>query len=99
TSALTALFELPAKFVSVLPFVFQLMLYTFLLLFQFVMLFWFLSRGGSDVIFPEDVETRFSDIKGQDAVLGRVKENVIFLEKPDLIEEHGGTVPKGILLC
>ncbi len=98
TSALTALFELPARFVSVLPFVFQLMLYTFLLLFQFVMLFWFLSRGGSDVIFPEDVETRFSDIKGQDAVLGRVKENVIFLEKPDLIEEHGGTVPKGILL-
>jgi cell division protease FtsH len=98
TSALTALFELPARLVSVLPFVFQLMLYTFLLLFQFVMLFWFLSRGGSDVIFPEDVETRFSDIKGQDAVLARVKENVIFLEKPDLIEEHGGTVPKGILL-
>ena len=98
TSAATALFELPAKFVAALPFVFQLLLYTFLLLFQFVMLFWFLSRGGSEVIYPEDVTTRFDDIKGQDAVLTRVKENVIFLERPDLIEEHGGTVPQGILL-
>jgi cell division protease FtsH len=98
TSALTALVELPSRLVSALPFAFQLLLYTFLLLFQFGMLFWFLSRGGSDIIFPEDVTTRFADIKGQDAVLTRVKENVIFLENPDLIEEHGGTVPKGILL-
>jgi cell division protease FtsH len=98
TSAFTALFELPAKLVGALPFAFQIFVYIFILLLQFVMLFWFLSRGGSDIIFPEDVTTRFSDIKGQDAVLARVKENVIFLENPDLIEEHGGTVPKGILL-
>ena len=98
TSAFTALFELPAKLVAALPFAFQMLVYIFIILLQFVMLFWFLSRGGSDIIFPEDVTTRFGDIKGQDAVLARVKENVIFLEKPDLIEERGGTVPKGILL-
>ncbi len=98
TSAFTAFATLPARLVTALPFAFQLVVYMFILIAQFGMLFWFLSRGGSDVILPEEVETRFSDIKGQDAVLERVKDNVIFLEKPDLIEAHGGTVPKGILL-
>jgi ATP-dependent Zn protease len=98
TSAFTALFQLPAKLVSALPFAFQMLLYMFLILGQFAMLFWFLSRGGSDVIFPEDVDKRFTDVRGQDAVLEKIKENIIFLEQPELIEAKGGKVPKGILL-
>ena len=65
---------------------------------QFVAIFWFMSRGGTEVYMPDDIDTRFSDVKGQDAVLDRVKENIIFLEDPEAIEQRGGYVPGGILL-
>src|SRR2546430_749349 len=55
-------------------------------------IFWFLSRGGVDVYFPDDIKTRFSDVWGQDTVLDRVKENILFLEHPDMIEDRGGYV-------
>ena len=35
---------------------------------------------------------------GQDAVLERIRENILFLENPDAIESRGGHVPGGILL-
>ena len=81
-----------------MPFIFQLA-FGFLFVFvQFVGIFWFLSRGGTETYFPDDIKTRFSDVWGQDHVLERVKENIVFLEKPELIEETGGYVPGGILL-
>ena len=65
---------------------------------QFVAIFWFLSRGGVDVVLPEEIETRYTDVWGQDHVLELVKENVGFLEKPDEIEAKGGYIPGGMLL-
>ena len=65
---------------------------------QFAALFWFLSRGGVDVYFPDDIKTRFTDVWGQDHVLERVKENILYLEDPEQIESRGGYVPGGILL-
>ena len=65
---------------------------------QFVAIFWFMSKGGVDVYFPDDISTRFSDVWGQDHVLERVKENMLFLEDPEAIEAKGGYVPGGILL-
>jgi len=97
-SAATALFTLPARLVTALPFIFQLAFGFFFVILQFVGLFWFLSKGGSEVIFPEDMDVRFTDVKGQDSVLAKVKETVLFLENPEAIEEKGGKVPKGILL-
>jgi cell division protease FtsH len=67
-------------------------------LFQFVALFWFLSKGGVDTYMPEEVETRFDDVWGQDHVLERVRENMVFLENPEELEARGGHVPGGILL-
>jgi cell division protease FtsH len=90
--------EAPARLVVALPFILQLAFGFFFVIFQFVGLFWFLSRGGIDVHMPDEIETRFEDVKGQDAVLGRVKETMIFLEAPEAIEERGGYVPGGILL-
>src|SRR5581483_9557643 len=69
-----------------------------LIVMQFVAMFWFLSRGGVDVYFPDDINTRFTDVWGQDHVLERVKENIIFLENPEIVEDHGGFVPGGLLL-
>ena len=75
--------------------------YSFIILIgvaQFAMIFWFMSRGGMDTYFPGDVKTRFDDVWGQDSVVDRVRENIIYLKDPDLIEERGGYVPGGILL-
>ncbi len=65
---------------------------------QFVAIFWFMSRGGVDTYMPDEIETRFDDVWGQDKVLEKVRENIMFLDKPEEIEEKGGHVPSGILL-
>jgi cell division protease FtsH len=98
TTPILAFFELPKRIVDALPFVFQLAFAAFFVIFQFAAIFWFLSRGGVDVYYPDDIKTRFSDVWGQDNVLARVKENMVFLEAPEQIESRGGYVPGGILL-
>ena len=90
--------EAPARLVGALPFVIQLAFGFFFVMFQFIGLFWFLSRGGIDTIMPDEIETRFDDVKGQDAALGQLKETLVFLDDPEAIESRGGYVPGGILL-
>ena len=97
-SALEAWFRLPGLIKQSMG---QLVYFAFLISFgilQFVGIFWFMSRGGVEVYMPDDMDTRFSDVKGQDSVLERVKENIIFLEDPEAIEKRGGYVPGGLLL-
>lgn len=94
----SALFELPSRVWEWLPLVFRLLFAMVFLISQFAALFWFLSRGGIDTYMPDEVKTRFDDVWGQDAVLERVQENIVFLEKPEAIEEKGGYVPGGVLL-
>ncbi|HVT66150.1 MAG TPA: AAA family ATPase [Trebonia sp.] len=98
TQPLLALLRIPAIVWGALPFVIQIVATLFFVVAQFALIFWFLSRGGVDVYYPDDIKTRFSDVWGQDHVLERVKENIIFLERPELVEDRGGYVPGGILL-
>ena len=93
-----ALFLAPKAFLSALPLLGQLLFAVFFVIIQFAAIFWFLSRGGVDTYFPDDIRTRFSDVWGQDHVLNRIRENLLFLENPEEIEKHGGYVPGGILL-
>lgn len=97
-SPVVALFQLPLIVWQLLPLVLQLMFLMLAMILQFVAIFWFLSRGGVEVYMPEDIKTRFRDVWGQDPVVERVKENMVFLEDPESIEEKGGYVPGGILL-
>ena len=97
-SPVAALIRIPGYIWHALPLVFQILAGVLFVLIQFVALFWFLSRGGVEVYYPDDVKTRFSDVWGQDHVLERVKENILFLEDPEQIESRGGYVPGGILL-
>ena len=92
------LFLLPGTIIHALPIIFYVMAIVSLGILQFVAIFWFMSKGGVDVYFPDDITTRFSDVWGQDHVLERVKENMLFLEDPEAIEAKGGYVPGGILL-
>ncbi|HEY3007805.1 MAG TPA: AAA family ATPase [Micromonosporaceae bacterium] len=98
TSPLLALAQAPAIIWRLMPMVFQLLFAIVFIVIQFGALFWFLSRGGVDVYYPDDVKTRFKDVWGQDHVLERVKENIVFLEDPQAIESKGGYVPGGLLL-
>jgi ATP-dependent Zn protease len=98
TSPLLALLRVPAIVWGAMPFVIQMVFTLFFVVAQFGLIFWFLSRGGVDVYYPDDIKTRFTDVWGQDHVLDRVKENIIFLEHPELVEDRGGYVPGGILL-
>ena len=97
-SPLTALFKAPAMVVQALPAILQVVLIMLVAVGQFVAIFWYLSRGGVETYMPDEIQTRFSDVWGQDNVLHRVKENVALLEKPELVEAKGGQVPRGILL-
>src|SRR6266699_220635 len=98
TTPILALLRAPQLIWHVLPFVLQLAFGFVFIALQFIGLFWLLSRVGVDVYYPDDIKTRFSDVWGQDHVLDRVKENIIFLEHPELVEERGGYVPGGLLL-
>src|SRR6516225_3293413 len=94
----TALLKMPSYIWHALPFILQLMVILLFVVLQFAAIFWFLSRGGVDVYYPDDIKTRFTDVWGQDHVLARVKENIFYLEDPEQIESRGGYVPGGILL-
>ncbi len=98
TSPVLALIRGPQLIWHVLPFVLQLAFGFVFIALQFIGLFWLLSRGGVDVYYPDDIQTRFNDVWGQDHVLEKIKENIIFLENPELVEERGGYVPGGLLL-
>jgi cell division protease FtsH len=98
TTPVQGLFDAPASIYHALPIILYALAIMLLGVSQFVAIFWFLSRGGVDVYYPGDVTTRFTDVWGQDHVLARVQENILFLEDPESIENHGGYVPGGILL-
>ena len=104
-SFLTAINDAPSRIVSImfgteqrLPFIFTIMMTLLFSVGQFVAIFWFMSRGGTDILLPEEVDTRFADVWGQDKVLDKVKENIAMFDKPEEIEAKGGHVPGGILL-
>jgi cell division protease FtsH len=92
------LFLGPVLLFQALPQILQFVFIITLGVLQFVAIFWYMSKGGVDTYMPDDIDTRFSDVKGQDAVLSRVKESLIFMEDPESIEARGGYVPGGILL-
>jgi cell division protease FtsH len=98
TSPIQGLFLIPSKLVSLAGYIVYVIFILLLVVGQFAAIFFFLSRGGVDTYFPDDIKTRFTSVWGQDAVLEHVKESMVFLEDPESIEERGGYVPGGILL-
>ena len=97
-SVVEGVLRAPALLMHALPGILQVVFIISIGVLQFVAIFWFMSKGGVQTYMPDDIETRFTDVKGQDAVLNRVQENMVFLENPESIESRGGYVPGGILL-
>jgi ATP-dependent Zn protease len=97
-SPIESITRFPDLVAQALPFLVQIVVILTIAIGQFVAIFWFLSRGGMEIVLPEEIKTRFSDVWGQDHVLRLLRENIAFLERPDEIEAKGGYIPGGILL-
>ena len=99
TSFFRAPYELLDWLVGITPQFVQIVVFlSFWIGFQFFMIVFLATRGGVETFYPDDIETRFSDVWGQDPVLEKVRENLVFLDNPKMIEEKGGYVPSGLLL-
>ncbi len=98
TSPFLAVFQAAALVLAALPSVLRAVLVACAVVVPVAGALWLLSRGGVETYFPGDVETRLADVWGQDHVVERVREAVVFLERPGEIEERGGYVPGGLLL-
>ena len=84
-SVIEGVLRAPALIMHALPGILQVVFIISLGMLQFVAIFWFMSRGGVQTYMPDDIETRFTDVKGQDEVLNRDQENMVFLENPESI--------------
>ncbi len=99
TSPWTAYFDGLSEAIDAAPVIAQAAIFLlFWIGFQFFLMFYFMTRGGVETFFPDDITTRFSDVWGQDQVKHKVRENLMFLDNPEVIEHRGGYVPGGILL-
>jgi hypothetical protein len=99
TSPWTAYFDGLSEAIDAAPVIAQAAIFLlFWIGFQFFLMFYFMTRGGVETFFPDDITTRFSDVWGQDQVKHKVRENLMFLDNPEVIEQRGGYVPGGILL-
>jgi len=59
TSPILALLRGPQLIWHVLPFVLQIVFLLLIVVGQFAAIFWFMSRGGVDVYYPDDIKTSF----------------------------------------
>jgi cell division protease FtsH len=64
---------------------------------QFVAMFWFLARGNDYVIYPNEYDTTFDDVRGQPAAVEATKEVLRVFEGFKDFKQMGGYPPHGIL--
>ena len=69
----------------------------FLIIMQFVAMFWFLARGNDYVIYPNEYDLTFDDVRGQPAAVQSTKEVLRLFQGFKNFKEMGGYPPHGIL--
>jgi cell division protease FtsH len=79
------------------PFMLQAMILVFFIIIQFGAMFWFLSRGNDYVIYPNEYDTTFDDVRGQPAAVESTKEVLRVFEGFKDFKQMGGYPPHGIL--
>jgi cell division protease FtsH len=57
-----------------------------------------LGKNKAKIVGEKDIETRFDDVAGAQEAKEELKEIIDFLEKPQIYQEIGGNMPKGVLL-
>ena len=79
------------------PFMLQAMILVFFIILQFGAMFWFLSRGNDYVIYPNEYDTSFDDVRGQPAAVESTQEVLRVFEGFKDFKQLGGYPPHGIL--
>ena len=79
------------------PFMLQAMILVFFIIIQFGAMFWFLSRGNDYVIYPNEYDTSFDDVRGQPAAVESTQEVLRVFEGFKDFKQMGGYPPHGIL--
>jgi cell division protease FtsH len=78
-------------------FVVQLIFIMSFVVLQFVAMFWFLARGNDYVIYPNEYDTTFDDVRGQPAAVESTKEVMRVFEGFKDFKQMGGYPPHGML--
>lgn len=78
-------------------FVVQAMVLMSFIILQFVAMFWFLARGNDYVIYPNEYDTTFDDVRGQPAAVQSTKEVMRVFEGFKDFKQMGGYPPHGML--
>jgi cell division protease FtsH len=79
------------------PFALQAIILMSFIILQFVAMFWFLARGNDYVIYPNEYDTSFDDVRGQPAAVEATKEVLRVFEGFKDFKQMGGYPPHGIL--
>jgi len=85
---------LPFQIISM---VMQLLLFMAIVVLQFVAIFWFLARGQTYVIYPNEYDVGFEDVRGQPQIVESTKEALTLFQGFKKFREAGGYPPHGIL--
>jgi len=64
---------------------------------QFTAMFWFLARGNSYIIYPNEYDISFDDVRGQPAAVDSTKEVLRVFEGFKDFKQMGGYPPHGIM--
>jgi cell division protease FtsH len=93
--------EATTNFLSVLgplrQFILQAFILIFFILIQFIALFWFLARGTTYVVYPNEYDHTFDDVRGQPAAVRSTKEVLRLFMGFKNFKQMGGYPPHGIL--
>jgi cell division protease FtsH len=79
------------------PFLLQTIVLMFFIVIQFVALFWFLARGTTYVVYPNEYDHTFDDVRGQPAAVRSTKEVLRLFQGFKNFKQMGGYPPHGIL--
>ncbi len=78
-------------------FVVQLLFISLFMVVQFAAMFWFLSRGNDYVIYPNEYDNTFDDVRGQPAAVESTQEVLRVFQGFKDFKQMGGYPPHGIL--
>ncbi|MGH2692981.1 MAG: AAA family ATPase [Actinomycetota bacterium] len=79
------------------PFLLQTIVLMSFIVIQFAALFWFLARGTTYVIYPNEYDHSFDDVRGQPAAVRSTKEVLRLFQGFKDFKQMGGYPPHGIL--
>jgi cell division protease FtsH len=92
-----ALLHPGANLAAFRQFVVQALILMSFIILQFTAMFWFLARGNDYVIYPNEYDTTFDDVRGQPAAVQSTKEVMRVFEGFKDFKQMGGYPPHGML--